>query len=80
MVVNTSFNHIGRPDCERAPYVFKRRERHACGKSKIVFDCPWCGAELKANAWSLAGSGKRCQCGAIFGARLGYKLKPGAKP
>lgn len=38
------------------------------------FRCPWCDHEIKAYLWSLAGGGKRCLCGAIFGSTGGYKL------
>lgn len=47
--------------------------------SSIVwwFDCPWCGGEIKAYLWSLSGGGKRCDCGAIFGADgRGFKRLP----
>lgn len=30
------------------------------------FDCPFCKADVKAYLWSLAGGGKRCDCGAMF--------------
>ena len=38
--------------------------------SSVVWwiDCPWCGREVKAYLWSLSGGGKRCECGALFGA------------
>jgi hypothetical protein len=36
------------------------------GRSKMVLLCPFCGAEVTAYRWSLAGSGKRCDCGAKF--------------
>ena len=36
------------------------------GKSRINIRCPFCGREVVAYKWSLAGSGKRCpQCKAI---------------
>lgn len=34
------------------------------GKTRVSVDCPFCGTELIAYVWSLAGSGKKCQCGA----------------
>ncbi len=46
--------------------------------SSIVywFECPWCHAKVKAYLWSLAGGGKRCSCGAIFGTLgRGYKRR-----
>lgn len=37
--------------------------------SRVIFiDCPFCKAEVRAYVWSLAGGGKRCECGAIFSA------------
>ena len=41
-----------------------RRER---GMSTRVVECPFCGCHTEARLWSLAGSGKRCDCGALFG-------------
>jgi hypothetical protein len=35
------------------------------GKAWIILECPCCGIEVKAYRWSLAGSGKRCTCGAL---------------
>ena len=37
-------------------------------------ECPWCKREVKAYLWSLAGGGKRCSCGALFGS-LGFAWK-----
>ncbi len=37
------------------------------GKFVLTIRCPYCQEHVKAFAWSLAGSGKRCNCGAIFG-------------
>ena len=34
------------------------------GRSTVRIDCPFCGETTKAYLWSLAGSGKKCQCGA----------------
>lgn len=41
-----------------------KRKWSETGKTRIAVDCPFCGAELIAYLWSLAGSGKKCQCGA----------------
>lgn len=35
------------------------------GRTQITLVCPCCGAEVTAYVWSLAGSGKRCSCGAL---------------
>ena len=40
-----------------------RRER---GMSSRVIECPFCGCYTEARLWSLAGTGKRCDCGATF--------------
>jgi hypothetical protein len=44
-----------------------KRETCAHGRNTITFDCPFCGLETTAYLWSLAGSGKRCPCGAKHG-------------
>lgn len=36
------------------------------GRSRITIVCPFCGEHVVAYRWSLAGSGKRCGCGALF--------------
>lgn len=37
----------------------------------LFYDCPFCQQEVKAFYWSLCGSGKRCNCGAlVYGRRL----------
>jgi hypothetical protein len=36
------------------------------GLSRITLECPWCCEYVIAYIWSLAGSGKRCTCGAKF--------------
>jgi len=47
------------------------------GRSGVTLECPFCQAHVFAYHWSLAGSGKRCSCGAMIG-RTGmtYRLKP----
>jgi hypothetical protein len=35
------------------------------GRANCVIQCPFCGAEVKVYVWSLAGGGKRCNCGAL---------------
>lgn len=37
-----------------------------CGRSFYVVRCPFCNAEVTIYAWSYAGSGKRCTCGALM--------------
>lgn len=43
------------------------RRHSAMGRTRILIECPFCGAEVWAFVWSLAGSGKRCPCGALHG-------------
>lgn len=42
-----------------------RSSRH--GRSTMMVKCPFCEEELEVYIWSLAGSGKRCSCGALLG-------------
>lgn len=37
----------------------------SAGRSTYTIVCPFCGVETEVRAWSLAGSGKRCDCGAL---------------
>lgn len=68
-------------DIRTAEYRKYAVERTGCEHpSSIVhwIECPWCGVEVKAYLWSLAGGGKRCRCGAIF-ASGGHAWKRQAK-
>jgi ribosomal protein S27E len=40
------------------------RERAAFGRSTMDIKCPFCGEVTTCYKWSLAGSGKKCACGA----------------
>ncbi len=40
-------------------------ERAEPGSSRVAIRCPFCGLVVEAYVWSLAGSGKRCECGAV---------------
>jgi transcription elongation factor Elf1 len=42
-----------------------KREVRETGRTRWIFDCPFCGAETTAFLWSLAARGKRCTCGAL---------------
>lgn len=42
-----------------------RSGRSSIGRNEIFIICPFCRVEVKAYLWSLAGSGKRCSCGAL---------------
>ena len=35
------------------------------GRTHVGLKCPFCAATVLAYLWSLAGSGKRCECGAV---------------
>jgi hypothetical protein len=35
------------------------------GRTVVAILCPFCGVTTEAYLWSLAGSGKRCECGAV---------------
>lgn len=35
------------------------------GMSSVRLTCPFCGESVIAYVWSLAGTGKRCPCGAM---------------
>jgi hypothetical protein len=49
------------------------------GRSRIVFYCPFCDERVEAYTWSLAGSGKRCLCGAMHYRDGSLLRKPGDK-
>jgi hypothetical protein len=51
------------PEIEVKHYTW--HEGHSeMGRSTIVITCPFCGQEIEAYKWSLAGCGKKCFCGA----------------
>ena len=35
------------------------------GRSTCFIECPFCYADVEAYIWSLAGGGKRCDCGVM---------------
>lgn len=42
----------------------------------FIIECPFCFSEITVNAWSFAGSGKKCSCGALMGSMgTGFKIK-----
>jgi hypothetical protein len=43
----------------------QKNYRSEFGRSTVVIECPCCGADTEAFVWSLGGSGKRCECGAL---------------
>jgi hypothetical protein len=48
------------------------------GRTRWIFDCPFCGVEVVGFLWSLAGSGKRCACGAMH--YMAGSMPPAVKP
>jgi hypothetical protein len=50
-------------DCRR--YTVVDRGYDGPGKTWVIVKCPYCEATTKCFVWSLAGSGKRCSCGAL---------------
>lgn len=49
--------------------------RASIGRNEVYITCPFCGVETLAYLWSLAGGGKRCQCGAKH-TYYGYTIPP----
>lgn len=47
------------------------------GRTFVHVTCPFCGATVEAFLWSLAGSGKRCACGAVVGQKYGRRKVKG---
>ena len=43
-----------------------QERRRPAGRSTVTVRCPFCEVETEARLWSLAGSGKRCECGALL--------------
>ncbi len=71
----TKFSDARDPRCERRLYTVHRTGLERPSSLTQYFKCPWCQQEVKAYVWSLAGGGKRCDCGAIFGMTGGYKMR-----
>ena len=42
-----------------------KQEIREMGRTRWIFDCPVCGAEVVGFLWSLSARGKRCKCGAL---------------
>lgn len=38
----------------------------AHARTTALIQCPFCLRSVRAYVWSLAGSGKRCECGALL--------------
>ena len=65
--MNTTFADIrvkGR--CERRNWDVPGYTSKENGKSYFTIECPFCRFNVRAYLWSLAGGGKRCDCGAML--------------
>jgi hypothetical protein len=70
------FADTGLPNVERERFATSGG-RSGVGRTTIIIHCPFCRSEVTAYLWSLAGGGKRCDCGALFsGYGLAYRWKP----
>lgn len=58
-----------RRDCE------VRHSSSAVGRSTGSIVCPFCATLVEVYLWSLAGSGKRCECGALLTWGAAYKQR-----
>lgn len=55
-------------DVDRArPYEIRRTGIKPPSSNWSDIACPFCGRVVRAYWWSLAGSGKKCPCGALHG-------------
>ena len=64
------------PEIETKEYTVHRTGLQPPSSNISYFYCPFCGDEVKAYVWSICGGGKRCDCGALFGAHgVGYHFK-----
>ena len=75
MAKKTTYNDVHDPNCECKNYTVVGRHL-VFGRSSLEIKCPFCNWVVTAYLWSLAGGGKRCDCGALhtnYGQT--YKLK-----
>ncbi len=52
---------------EARPYTVLAVHSRESGRTEVDIRCPFCRSTVTARKWSLAGGGKRCVCGALFG-------------
>lgn len=63
-----SFNRVpGAREVEAIEYTFMGPFPKENGHTEIIIRCPFCATHVTVRTWSLAGGGKRCLCGALFG-------------
>lgn len=43
-----------------------REDRRPAGRSTVTVICPFCNCQVEARLWSISGSGKKCDCGAVL--------------
>ena len=67
MTRKTTWNDIGAKECVTLEYEWHDGVFARPGRMYIRILCPFCGRNVKAYVWSLAGGGKRCDCGTLFG-------------
>lgn len=53
-------------DKNARPYKVLRTGLKPPSSNYSIIECPFCAAEVKAYWWSIAGSGKKCSCGALL--------------
>lgn len=65
---------------DSADYALIRGPYSRFGRSSADVACGFCNRQIEVFLWSLAGSGKKCECGALLhsGGRS-YRLKSLAK-
>ena len=62
-------------DLETRPHTGLRELSREVGRIRVAITCPFCGDEVIAYVWSLAGSGKKCDCGALLTQVAAWKTK-----
>jgi hypothetical protein len=63
--MKTTCNDIHKPECESREYQ-RGPTYSAVGRSFFYITCPFCSDKVKTFLWSIAGGGKRCDCGAYL--------------
>lgn len=61
---NRKRHNLEQAEEEKREYTY-RPGRSEMGRSSVIITCPFCHGEIEAFVWSMAGIGKRCNCGAI---------------
>ena len=63
-MTKTTYRDLASPNCEHREYS-RTSAYKVFGRSFVYITCPFCEVRVKAYIWSLAGGGKRCDCGAL---------------